>query len=622
MIINDNFKSLIICVLVISFLAGPFFFLIVEATEELYTLNDSLVMDANGNWVSTGVTYNTHNQNYNCYAYAIGRVDEEKFYNLNNSVRKYNPGDIFVNKSTYLPRNNIDQIRCSVVRDLIAMGYTNIRVFYNTMPTTNENQELICFRMGNFINLDGSLSTTIDYHFMKYDYYTQSWYHKPASSAILKFVNQDAIKEDGSLNSDEEWKNEGVYENNNASANEGGAYIVYSGDIIYITYDKHQIIVSNNGTSNEEIIVQGGNDFYCCIDGVCCCGGNDCCQGKSEGEIVDICCCEIYNNDDGGNYLIDYFPGKDVIYEIIIPESGCYNISLSGGISSGFDYKIYSYNMYNGDYRILSEDNTRIDVNTNLYLTVGENVTDRYYLRVDYRKENTFDVSINASIALRHTYTHRYESISDTEHKAYCQCGEYEIQTHAIVGSVCRLCDGVHTHEFNDHCEESTSSQHKVYCWCGAYQLQDHLYTDHYEAISSVFHKAYCACGAFEFEEHVMVDGECELCGEVHVHEYTEYEYYSNTQHIEKCACGAVGTYLSAHTVRSGIGRFKECILCGGTVDTFSGPNQLESTVNMVTANGSYILPNGVIVLVDEDIEAYLNGTLVFYNRGDSSEAA
>ncbi|MBR2926650.1 MAG: hypothetical protein IKC31_03635 [Clostridia bacterium] len=30
------------------------------------------------------------------------------------------------------------------------------------------------------------------------------------------------------------------------------------------------------------------------------------------------------------------------------------------------------------------------------------------------------------------------------------------------------------------------------------------------------------------------------------------------------------------------------------------------------TANGSYILPNGVIVLVDEDIEAYLNGEPVF----------
>ena len=29
--------------------------------------------------------------------------------------------------------------------------------------------------------------------------------------------------------------------------------------------------------------------------------------------------------------------------------------------------------------------------------------------------------------------------------------------------------------------------------------------------------------------------------------------------------------------------------------------------------NGSYILPNGVIVLVDEDVEAYFGGTLDFY---------
>ena len=30
------------------------------------------------------------------------------------------------------------------------------------------------------------------------------------------------------------------------------------------------------------------------------------------------------------------------------------------------------------------------------------------------------------------------------------------------------------------------------------------------------------------------------------------------------------------------------------------------------TINGSYILPNGVIVLADADIDAYLNGTLSF----------
>ena len=30
------------------------------------------------------------------------------------------------------------------------------------------------------------------------------------------------------------------------------------------------------------------------------------------------------------------------------------------------------------------------------------------------------------------------------------------------------------------------------------------------------------------------------------------------------------------------------------------------------TANGSYILPNGTIVLVPEDVDAYVTGTLVF----------
>ena len=37
----------------------------------------------------------------------------------------------------------------------------------------------------------------------------------------------------------------------------------------------------------------------------------------------------------------------------------------------------------------------------------------------------------------------------------------------------------------------------------------------------------------------------------------------------------------------------------------------------LVSVNGSYILQNGIVVLVDSDIEAYLNGTLVFYNIND-----
>ena len=36
-----------------------------------------------------------------------------------------------------------------------------------------------------------------------------------------------------------------------------------------------------------------------------------------------------------------------------------------------------------------------------------------------------------------------------------------------------------------------------------------------------------------------------------------------------------------------------------------------------VSLNGSYITADGTIILVDEDIEAYLNGTLVFYDKNN-----
>jgi len=32
------------------------------------------------------------------------------------------------------------------------------------------------------------------------------------------------------------------------------------------------------------------------------------------------------------------------------------------------------------------------------------------------------------------------------------------------------------------------------------------------------------------------------------------------------------------------------------------------------TQNGNYILPNGTVVLVEEDIEAYMSGSLIFSN--------
>ena len=41
------------------------------------------------------------------------------------------------------------------------------------------------------------------------------------------------------------------------------------------------------------------------------------------------------------------------------------------------------------------------------------------------------------------------------------------------------------------------------------------------------------------------------------------------------------------------------------------------ASITQVSMNGSYILPGGIIVLVDEDVQAYLDGTLVFYHPDD-----
>ncbi|MBO7085784.1 MAG: hypothetical protein J6W25_01565, partial [Bacilli bacterium] len=55
------------------------------------------------------------------------------------------------------------------------------------------------------------------------------------------------------------------------------------------------------------------------------------------------------------------------------------------------------------------------------------------------------------------------------------------------------------------------------------------------------------------------------------------------------------------------------CLLCNGPA-SFGGIIHDGIGSYPYTLNGSFILPNGVIVLVDEDFEAYMNGTLVFIN--------
>lgn len=108
-----------------------------------------------------------------------------------------------------------------------------------------------------------------------------------------------------------------------------------------------------------------------------------------------------------------------------------------------------------------------------------------------------------------------------------------------------------------------------------------------------------------------------------HEHHYNySYSMHSSDKHKAYCECGlyvlrphaVTNTYtINGHT-------YGNCIDCGALVDLettiviFPGIN---SNVYLMSANGSYILPNGIYVIVPADLEAYLNGTLEFYYSSD-----
>lgn len=106
-----------------------------------------------------------------------------------------------------------------------------------------------------------------------------------------------------------------------------------------------------------------------------------------------------------------------------------------------------------------------------------------------------------------------------------------------------------------------------------------------------------------------------------HSHSY-EMQYYNYKWHKLTCECGQTSGNNQVHSIlQSSIidERYAPCIGCGYMLDLNSDMpivRGLNTNVNIeMSTNGSYILPSGIIVLVDEDLDAYLNGTLVFNKK-------
>ena len=142
------------------------------------------------------------------------------------------------------------------------------------------------------------------------------------------------------------------------------------------------------------------------------------------------------------------------------------------------------------------------------------------------------------------------------------------------------------------------------------------------ESVDETYHRCQNNVSGLDYtfvEEHALTDNGCLTCLYQHEHAFGVYLYHNNSQHIRACECGA--TQVAAHYVdRSSIinERYARCLGCYRLLDLQQDSAQIQSSdMVLSTTNGSYILSNGIVILVEADIEAYLNGTLQFYPAND-----
>lgn len=101
-------------------------------TTYTYILQNNTVKNSNGDWVTSGGTWNSKWRKYNCYAYSIKRNENPSFYSTS---RQYQPGDMS-GAGRFSDCNDIIDLVDIVEKDLEKMGYTNI---FSTPSITSNN---------------------------------------------------------------------------------------------------------------------------------------------------------------------------------------------------------------------------------------------------------------------------------------------------------------------------------------------------------------------------------------------------------------------------------------------------------------------------------------------------
>lgn len=337
LIIRKTALFLWLATFLFSFISLP-----ADASESAYSLRYNTVMDANGHWVTQGGAYCDKWLKYNCYAFAIGRVENPNFY-PKSGLRQYDPGDIN-GEGSFSDNQTIDQLANIVVADLVTMGYSNVETS-PTIPTISSSQELICVRRSTYIDND-SEEIENDYHFMRYDLETNAWYHKPGNTAVLRY--------NGIPSNDVPWYREASF-----YGEEDTDAFVYNSDIVYITYTKNQF----NIVDDIETSVNIDNWVHLITD------------------------------------RMDLKYAVDVYYELNFGEYDYYNITLESDYNFEYDIFTTSNDILNTDFAAIRTGNGT-SINTSINKIEGN----KYYLRINFTTDVAS--SVDVTVEHRHEYSH------------------------------------------------------------------------------------------------------------------------------------------------------------------------------------------------------------------------
>ena len=230
----------------------------------------------------------------------------------------------------------------------------------------------------------------------------------------------------------------------------------------------------------------------------------------------------------------------------------------------------------------------------------NENVTIKFYTRHMYRNCTLIDEYSHYGYCLcgdykleAHTYNTQHESYDSDYHYVYCRC------------DVEMLYPQFEEHSYTISQEGENDSSHVIECVCGEMIWQSHSFTLNLSLYNDTYHKAYCDCNRSSLQYH----------------SYTaSYERYNATHHTATCACGA--SQNMPHIFLVANPNFaSQCRFCGQLSNALSAGELATLMANgsiEYTGNGSYRLPSGVIYLMPEDLDAYLDGTLTFRSNNNN----